>query len=223
MPNNYCIPGDYPSWDVPVFVDNLDKIAGNIFTCSFIISKIRDLPLGSISMALSLVTLTLYGAAYTLQIFTSSYYQDAKPLPNLEWSYREFYMSVAIIGASACWLTLGFPACWMMLMLIGTLNTFLWYISEIHRLENPTAYPKMAQQPELYMEYVKWIAVSSLISTTALLVALSMPAHFMLIYMTGLVGNYLASGIAMYYLLESFDLPILEENQLAISQNAPLN
>lgn len=214
MQNINSIAGDYPSWNIPTVIDNLDKIAGKVFTCSFVISKIRDLPLGPISMALSVVTLALYGTAYTIQIFTSSYYQDVKPAPEWEWSYREYYMMVALIGASVCWLSLGLPASWMLLMLIGTANTFLWYLGEIHRSSNPTAYPKMATQPELYMEYVKWIAISSFISSSAIIVALSIPSHFMLIYMMGLMGNYIASALAIHYLLESFETPDLTSKNL---------
>jgi hypothetical protein len=203
MLENHCKSGATDILDVPEMIQYLDYIAGSLFTCSFFISKIRDLPLGPASMILSGVTLYLYGMAYTIQLFTSSYYHDIKPQESWEWSYREYYMAVCMLGAAGCWLSLCLPALWFPLMWIGTLNTILWYVGEIHRLEEKTAYPKMAATPELYMNYVMCIAISSVISSTAMTLAFLFPAHFMLIYMIGVLGNYIASSAAIYNLSQS--------------------
>lgn len=203
MQNTSSIQGESTLVEVPDSIQNLDYIAGGLFTCSFFISKIRDLPLGNTSIMLSGVTLCLYGMAYTIQFCTSSYYNDIKPLEPWEWSYREYYMMVSLLGSAGCWLSLFIPALWFPMMWLGTINTILWYIGEIHRLAQPTAYPKMAEQPEFHLNYVKWIAISSIISSTALTVAFLFPAHFFLIYMIGVLGNYIASSIALYNLSQS--------------------
>jgi hypothetical protein len=195
--------------DVPETIQNLDFIAGGLFTCSFLISKIRDLPIGPASLILSGFTLYLYGMAYTIQLFTSCYYHDIKPKESWEWSYREYYMAVCVLGATVCWLSLCIPALWFPLMWIGTFNTIFWYVGETHRLEEHTAYPKMASTPELYLNYVKCIAISSVISSTAISIAFLFPAHFMLIYMLGVLGNYIASTAAIYNLTHSDDTPPL--------------
>ena len=182
-----------PTYFIPKYVDCIEYIADKLFVSSFILNKLKDLPIGLMSPICTNLALILLALAFSLQILSSLYYQTPKQKSNI-WTYRNRALWFNLIGALTAWTCIMFPEIWLICTWILCFNNLLWIYNEESRLEIPTIYPQMPKNQYEYCKYVVCIGIATFISAT------SNTFHLELI---GKSFNWIATGCGLLSLWQS--------------------
>lgn len=177
-------------------IQNLDKLAGNFFLAGLIVSRLKDIPMGYFSFYLSAFAFTAYALAYTIQLYTSNYYD--KDLENT-FDFQFLFQLQSLCGAIASWTLLINPSLWMPCLVLFLASNMLWYWAECQRFKTPTQYPAMPSNPQNYLQFCAYMNLATAIFVVAgLLTTLGISGVPWLTIATLL--NYLATITAFYHL-----------------------
>jgi hypothetical protein len=199
---------DIQNREIPQWVQILDKVAGKILLAGFLINRIKDIPMGPISHLLSMISIASYLLAYSLQILTSTYYDQS---PQAFFNYSLLFQLQAICGAAASLMIIIHPSLWLPCLWLFVIANFCWYLAEQFRQQNPTYYPKMPSNRQNYLKYSLCLGISITCSAIMGTIAVFLPQCFGSLMAIGLALNYLATIIAFFYL---FQADHFSENQL---------
>ncbi len=188
-----------PEPQTPAFVNCLEYIANKLFICGFLFNKLSDFPLGFVSPLLSSIAICSIAIAYTIQIYTTSYYHSPNPT-NSVLDYRDICQLMACIGMITSWLCIFAPNLWLACLWVFCINNLLWIYNESSRPDNPSLLPPMPVNRQKYSEYVIWVSTATLCSAIANTLVLVIPNANNWLYLMGKILNWSASILGMYAL-----------------------
>lgn len=153
--------------ELPLCIVYLEYAIDKLFISSFILNKIKDFPLGSISTVLGNIALCCIAVAYTLQLITTNYYQiDETENQNLL-NYQTRAQLIAFIGTIITWFCIFHSALWLPCFWFMCINNLFWLYNESSRTSKPSLYPKTPNDQEEYCHYVGWMTLAMLSSAIA--------------------------------------------------------
>lgn len=120
----------------PLWAQYGEDIAQQLFVLGFVCSKLKDLPLGNLSLFFLGGCLTSFCLAYTIQIATSTEYKQVES--DTFWNYSFLYGLTATIGAALCVTVLMNPSLSLIGLWLFSFNHLLWYAAESNRRTYPT-------------------------------------------------------------------------------------
>ncbi len=185
----------------------LDKISGYLFLAGFISTKLKNIPITIVAVALNIVSLFSYLIGYVAWYLAASLYPNY-PRKNDTWyGFAEFknqYQIAALLGTIAAITTIAcilvppliLPTAWLY-----TLSNLVWSISEHHKKENPPPddeqYSGLRQA--LYLRYALLVTSSSaLAAITTTATFLFPPAALIIITTSTIIGIGLTIA-SLYY------------------------
>ena len=176
-------------------IQNLDSLAGNFFLAGLIMSRLKDIPMGYFSFYLSAFAIVAYALAYSIQIYTSSYY-DKDPDHLIDFQF--LFQLQALLGAIASWTLIMNPTLWMPCLLLFLASNILWYYAECLRYDHPTNYPQMPHNPKNYLVFCAYMTLGTALYVAAgLMVSLGIASLQWLLLAK--ILNYLATFLAFYH------------------------
>lgn len=176
-------------------IQSLDGLAGNLFLAGLIVSQLKNIPMGYFSFYLSAFAYVAYALAYTIQIYTSNYY-DKDPHHLLDFQF--LFQLQAVLGAIASWTLIMNPTLWMPCLLLFLASNILWYFSEYLRYDHPTNNPPMPNNPKNYLAFCAYMTLgTSSFVAAGLMVSLGM-ASLEWLFLAKIL-NYLAIFMAFYH------------------------
>lgn len=191
-----------PEPPTPAFVKGFEYIANKLFICGFLFNKLSDFPLGFVSPLLSSIAICSIAIAYTIQIYTSNYYDSPHPKTNLL-DYRDICQLMACIGMINSWLCIFAPNLWLTCLWVFCINNLLWIYNESTRPNSASIFPAMPINRQKYGEYVIWISTATLCSTVANTLMLFIPNANSFLYLMGKILNWSASFLGVNALFAS--------------------
>ena len=194
-----------PARPTPALVNSLEYIANKLFICGFLFNKLSDLPLGFVSPLLSSIAICSIAIAYSIQIYTTSYYHSPIPKKSVL-DYRDICQLMACIGMIASWLCILAPNLWLACLWVFCINNLLWIYNESTRPDSLSLFPSMPVNRQKYNEYVIWISTATLCSTVASTLMLLIPNANNCLYLIGKILNWSASILGIHALYAS-DIP----------------
>lgn len=186
---------------IPGFIRYLDIIVDKLFISSFILNKIKDLPLNQFSIFLTNIAVICIAIAFTIQVFTSQYYQSASNQDTSNLPLRTHLF--ANIGAISAWMCIIFPNLWLISLWMFCFNNFFWTYNEYSKQTSPSVYPPMPLDQEKYCYYVLNVALATLVSAIANTLGLYFINQTTLILTTGIILNWTFSFIGVDYLYKA--------------------
>lgn len=176
-------------------IQSLDSLAGNLFLAGLIVSRVKDIPMGYFSFYLTAFSFVAYSLAYSIQFYTSSYYD--KDSENF-FDFQFLFQLQALLGAIASWTLLMNPSIWMPCLILFLVSNILWYHAECQRYEHPTQYPAMPNNPKNYLVFCAYMTLGTATFVAGgLMVSLGI-SNLQCLMLVKLL-NYLAVFMAFYY------------------------
>jgi hypothetical protein len=197
-----------PTYFVPKYVEWIEYIADKLFISSFFLNKLKDLPFNYLSPIFTNLALLCLATAYTLQLFSSPFYQTGMPDA---WNYNERAFGFNFIGSLTAWTCIIFPEIWLVCTWIFCVNNLIWLLNEHTKKIAPSVYPMMAKNQDAYCNYVLSITLATFISAIS---------HTFNQAGIGRLVNWLATGIGLYFLWQSGQetMPqILDQSQIKVA------
>jgi len=169
----------------------VDTAAGHLFAVGFITAKLKDIPLGFISTALAGVSITSFALAYGLLLISSNYYDNL--------TYRLLIQLQALIGLIASLLLIISMQYWLISLLLFTVANIVWFAAEYIRVDNPTSFPQMPDNPKNNLLFTQWIAIAITSSALTACLGYCMPDMVAFYTTLGIILNYSATFMAFFY------------------------
>jgi len=190
--------------EIPEWVGIFEKIAGNLFISSFVLNKLKDLPLGWYSTFFSNIAIFSIAFAYSMQIFTTHYYQVPLEVET-QLNYKDICQIIAIIGTINSWICISLPHVWLACLWVFCLNNLLWIYNEQSRIETPSIYPPPPSNQKAFCRYVNFISIAPLCTAISNTLVLFFPYAAEQIQLTGKIANWVASFIGMKSLYDDVE------------------
>lgn len=181
--------------DTPQWVKTIDSISGVFFSVGFLLSRLKDLPLGQLSMMLAGSAMSGFALANGLQTISSRYYHcDGDSV------FANIFTLASLVGTIASVGILIQPQAWLIWIWLFVLNNALWYCAEYYRYHYPSTYPKLNYEANSYLNYVQWLVIASISSSLSYTLCYCLPSLASPLFFIGLATNYLATIIAFLQL-----------------------
>jgi hypothetical protein len=198
--------------EIPEWVGVFENIANKLFVSSFVLNKLKDLPLGWYSTFFANTAMFAIAFAYSIQIFTTHYYQ-VSPEVESQLNYKDICQMIATIGTINSWICISLPQVWLICLWAFCLNNGLWIYNEQTRIETPSIYPPPPPNQKEFCRYVNFISIAPLCSAISNTLALFYPYADQEIRLTGKVLNWLVSFIGLQSLYRCDTIELSESNQ----------
>ena len=181
--------------DMPEWVGLFENIANKLFISSFVLNKIKDLPIGWYSSFFSQTAMFAVAFAYSIQVFTTSYYQVSAEVES-QFNYKHFCQMIASIGTINSWICISLPHLWLWCLWIFCMNNALWIYNEQTRLETPSIFPAPPPNQKEFCSYVNYISMAPLCSAISNTLAL-FSSYADQVKLIGILLNWTVSYIGL--------------------------
>jgi len=196
---------------IPAWVELIETIRNLIFTATFILNRIKDLPLGQFSNIFAGIAMLGFALANSLQLISSRYYHK-----NGDTTFGNISTLSAVVGIIASVGILIQPQAWLIWIWLFVLNNLLWYCAEYYRCRDyhPNTYPRLKNEANSYLSHVQWFLIASISSSICYTLSACLVQYASPLFILGLSINYLATFIAFMQLKPNTDsnVVILQSN-----------
>jgi hypothetical protein len=175
---------------LPLSICYMEYIIDKLFVVSFILNKIKDFPLGPLSILLGNLALCCIAVGFTLQLITTNYYEVEYTETKNLFNYQTRAQLNALIGTAVTWFCILHPGLWLPCFWLMCANNILWLYNEHTRIDKPSIYPSSPKQPIEYCRYIAWMTLSMLSSALANTLSFSALEHQQTILTIGRIFNW---------------------------------
>lgn len=194
---------------IPVFVEPIESLVGQLFICAFLCNKARDLPVGFLEPILANIAILSLALAYSLQLLTTPFYQQKnKKIDEQLLNYRNICIFIAFVGALSSWVCIIAPQLWLECLWIFCANNLLWIYNENSRNQEPTQFPKMPNNHDAFLGYVTFIGLAPFCSAIAGCLKKSFLNYHFVIDLISKILNWSLTIIGLFKLDESSKLKL---------------
>jgi hypothetical protein len=184
--------------------DRLDEISGRLFLLGFITTKLKNIPIVFLAVALNIISLTSYLIGYAAWTIATFFYPNHPHKQGHWYSFAQFkdqFKIAALLGtiASAMCImtpTLAVPIAWLYMM-----SNLIWIFGEYHKKEHPNPNDLLYSDAKqtIYLKFASLVTCGStfaaIVTTTLILIP---EAAFFLIPFSTAIGSLITLG-ALYY------------------------